>query len=229
MASAALLRSGRRLLQLPTPRATLGSVRDIGWAYSPLTRAFASAGDDYHATTVLCIRKDGEVVIMADGQVTLGSQVVKPNVNKLRRVNDSVIGGFAGATTDAITLFERLESRLEAHPGQLKRAAVELSKAWRTDKYLRRLDAVMVVADHAISLQVTGNGDVLEPHDGIIAIGSGGNFALAAARALIDVPGMDAETIARKAMNIAADCCIYTNHNFRMEKLGPEEPAAAED
>mmetsp|Transcript_42735 Transcript_42735/g.109400 ORF Transcript_42735/g.109400 Transcript_42735/m.109400 type:complete len:233 (-) Transcript_42735:16-714(-) len=226
--AAALLRTGSRLLGARGPYS-------VAWGAgarecSVGVRGFsAAAGEDYHATTVLCVRKDGEVVIMADGQVTLGSMVMKPNVNKLRRLSGDVIGGFAGATTDAITLFERLESRLEAHPGQLKRAAVELSKAWRTDKFLRRLDAVMVVADHSISLQVTGNGDVLEPHDDIIAIGSGGNFALAAARALIDVPGMDAETIAKKAMTIAADCCIYTNHNFKMEKLGPEAPKADGD
>lgn len=188
------------------------------------SRTFASSGD-YHATTVLCVRKEGEVVVMADGQVTMGSQVVKPNVNKVRRLHDTVIGGFAGTTTDAITLFELLESRLEEHPGQLKRAAVELAKAWRTDKILRRLDAVMIVADKDVSLQVTGNGDVLEPHDGIIAIGSGGNFALAAARALIDMPGMDAESIARKSMTIAADCCVYTNHNFKVETLSASTAA----
>ena len=172
-------------------------------------------------TTVLCVRKGDEVVVMADGQVTMGAEVVKPNVRKVRRIGagGNVIGGFAGATADAFTLFERLETKLEEHPGQLTRAAVELAKAWRTDKYLRRLDAVMVVADSEQSLQITGGGDVLEPHDGIIGIGSGGSYALSAARALADVPGMDAMAIAKKSMGIAADLCIYTNHNFTVETL----------
>lgn len=171
-------------------------------------------------TTVLCVRKDDQVVMMADGQVTLGSEILKPNVRKVRRIGDGVIGGFAGATADAFTLFERLEHKLEEHPGQLTRAAVELAKLWRTDKFLRRLDAVMVVADKQQSLQITGNGDVLEPHDGVIGIGSGGSYAVSAARALIDVPNMDALQIAKKAMKVAADICIYTNHNFVTETIG---------
>ncbi|MCO5563625.1 hypothetical protein L7F22_017272 [Adiantum nelumboides] len=164
-------------------------------------------------TTVLCVRKGPTVIIIADGQVTLGSEVVKPNVRKVRRIGENVIGGFAGATADSLTLFERLETQLDEH------SAVELAKQWRTDKFLRRLDAVMVVADADISLTITGNGDVLEPPDGIVAIGSGGPYATAAARALIDLPSMDAEAIALKAMKIAADCCIYTNHNFTMERI----------
>ncbi|KAK9841466.1 hypothetical protein WJX74_006356 [Apatococcus lobatus] len=189
----------------------------------------AQAGQT-RSTTVLCVRKDDSVVIMADGQVTRDSEVVKPNVRKTRRIGENVIGGFAGATADAFTLFERLEMQLEQHSGQLTRAAVELAKSWRTDKYLRRLEAVMVVADDKQSLTITGNGDVLEPHDGIIAIGSGGGYALAAARALHDIDGFDAMHIAKKAMNIAADTCIYTNHNFTTESLGPaagttEEPS----
>lgn len=172
---------------------------------------------------MLCVRKDGQVVVMADGQVTQGNQIMKPNVRKTRRIGDNVIGGFAGATADAFTLFERLEVKLEENSGQLTRSAVELAKNWRTDKYLRRLDAVMIVADAKQSLQITGNGDVLEPHDGIIAIGSGGSFALAAARALLDVPGLDAITIATRAMNIAADICIYTNTNFTVEVLDYRE------
>ena len=180
-------------------------------------RTFSSSSA--HATTVLCVRKDGEVVLMADGQVTLGSQVVKPNVTKVRRLQPGVIGGFAGATADAFTLFERLEMKLEEHPGQLTRAAVELAKAWRNDKYLRRLEATMVVADATHTFQITGGGDVIEPHDGVIGIGSGGPFATAAARALIDVPGMDAKAIALKSMRIAADTCVYTNHNFVVEAL----------
>ncbi|KAL6783715.1 HSLV1 [Auxenochlorella protothecoides x Auxenochlorella symbiontica] len=148
-----------------------------------------------------------------DGQVTMGGTVVKPNVRKTRKIGEHAVGGFAGATADAFTLFERLEGKLEEHTGQLTRAAVELAKMWRMDKYLRRLDAALVVADKNQSLQITGTGDVLEPHDGIISIGSGSPYALAAARALIDVPGMDALTIAQKAMRIAADACIYTNHN----------------
>jgi ATP-dependent HslUV protease subunit HslV len=180
-------------------------------------RSFSS--DAYHATTVLCIRKDNKVVIMADCQVTRGNEIIKPNVKKVRRLGDKVIAGFAGATADAFTLFERLEAQLDSHSGQLTRAAVELAKQWRTDKFLRRLDAVMVVADAKQSLTITGNGDVLEPHDGIIAIGSGGSYALAASKALIDVPDMDAMAIAKKAMTIAADICIYTNHNFSTESL----------
>lgn len=160
---------------------------------------------------------------MADGQVTRGSEVVKPNVKKVRALaGGAAIGGFAGATADAFTLFERLETQLEAHPGQLTRAAVELAKLWRTDKYLRRLDAVMVVADSKVSLSISGGGDVLEPHDGVLAIGSGSPYALAAARALIDTP-MSAREICEKAMRIAADACIYTNDNFTIEELKTEE------
>ncbi|KAG0627723.1 hypothetical protein M758_2G223200 [Ceratodon purpureus] len=170
-------------------------------------------------TTVLCVRKNNKVIIIGDGQVTLGNEIIKPNVRKVRRLGANVIGGFAGGTADSFTLFERLESKLEEHSGQLTRAAVELAKAWRTDKFLRRLDAVMVVADAEISLTITGNGDVLEPYDGVIGIGSGGSYASAAARALIDLPDWDAEAIAKKAMKIAADCCIYTNHNFTIEQI----------
>eukprot|EP00899_Mesostigma_viride_P001886 jgi/Mesvir1/11699/Mv00090-RA.1 len=180
-------------------------------------------------TTVLCVRKNGQVVMMADGQVTRGNEIIKPNVCKLRRIGKDVIGAFAGATADAFTLFERLEMKLEEHPGQLMRSAVELAKAWRADKFLRRLDATMVVADAQHSLTITGDGDVLEPHDGIIGIGSGGSFAVAAARALIDVPGMEAEEIVKKSMNIAADMCIYTNHNFVSMKLGEPTLVAKKD
>lgn len=156
---------------------------------------------------------------MADGQVTRGSEIVKPNVKKVRKLaGGAAIGGFAGATADAFTLFERLESQLEAHPGQLTRAAVELAKLWRSDKYLRRLDAVMVVADGTQSLSISGSGDVLEPHDGVLAIGSGSAYALAAARALMDGE-LSAAEIAAKAMRIAADACIYTNDWFTTEML----------
>mmetsp|Transcript_40155 Transcript_40155/g.99391 ORF Transcript_40155/g.99391 Transcript_40155/m.99391 type:complete len:287 (-) Transcript_40155:397-1257(-) len=189
-------------------------------------RDFSSSAS--HATTVLCVRKDGEVVIIADGQVTAGSQIVKPNVKKVRRLQSGVIGGFAGATADAFTLFERLEMKLEEHPGQLTRAAVELAKAWRSDKYLRRLEATMVVADKDHTFQITGGGDVIESHDGVTGIGSGGPYAVAAARALIDVDGMDATAIAMKAMHIAADACVYTNHNFTTETLGGSAAVPAE-
>lgn len=171
-------------------------------------------------TTVLCVRKDDQVVMVGDGQVTAGSEITKPNVRKVRRIKDGIIGGFAGTTADAFTLFERLEVKLEEHPGQLTRAAVELAKNWRTDKYLRRLEAVMIVADDKHTLQITGNGDVLEPHDGIFAIGSGGTYAGAAARALRDIDGLDAQTVAHRAMKIAADADIYTNHNFHTEVIG---------
>ncbi len=173
-----------------------------------------------YGTTILSIRKGKNVVIIGDGQVSLGHTVIKSGAKKVRRLsNESVIAGFAGATADAFTLFERLESKLDKHTGQLMRACVELAKDWRTDRYLRKLEAMMIVADESISLVITGNGDVLEPEDGIAAIGSGGNFALSAAKALIDVHGMSIEQIAKKAMEIAADICVYTNNNFIIEKI----------
>jgi ATP-dependent HslUV protease, peptidase subunit HslV len=173
----------------------------------------------WHGTTILSVRKNGKVVIAGDGQVSMGQTVMKPNAKKVRRLGDSaVIGGFAGATADAFTLFERLERKLEQHHGQLLRAAVELAKDWRTDKYLRNLEAMLIVADKDVTLVVTGNGDVLEPEAGIAAIGSGGNFALAAARALADYEA-DAETLARKAMQVAADICVYTNGNLTIEAI----------
>jgi ATP-dependent HslUV protease, peptidase subunit HslV len=175
---------------------------------------------NWHGTTILSVRKDGKVVMIGDGQVTMGNTVVKHNAKKIRRLgNGSVIAGFAGATADALTLFERLEAKLEQYPEQLARAAVELAKDWRTDRYLRRLEAMMAVADKNVSLILSGTGDVLEPEGGLIGIGSGGNYALAAARAMIDIPGLDAETIARKAMVIAAEICIYTNDKITIETL----------
>jgi ATP-dependent HslUV protease subunit HslV len=174
----------------------------------------------WHATTILSVRKGGQVVMAGDGQVSMGQTVVKANAKKVRRLgNGSIVAGFAGATADAFTLFERLESKLERHPGQLLRACIELAKDWRTDRYLRRLEAMMAVADKDVSLLLSGSGDVLEPEDGLLAIGSGGNYALSAARALIDVEGLDAEAVARKAMKIAGDICVYTNHNVIIEKL----------
>jgi ATP-dependent HslUV protease, peptidase subunit HslV len=174
-----------------------------------------------HATTIVTVRKGGKVVIAGDGQVSLGQTIMKGNAKKVRRIGKSgnVIAGFAGATADAFTLLERLEAKLEQYPEQLTRACVELAKDWRTDRYLRRLEAMMLVADKSVSLALTGTGDVLEPEHGVMAIGSGGNYALAAARALMDQPDMDAEAIARKAMGIAADICVYTNHNLVIEKL----------
>ncbi len=178
------------------------------------------AGGDWHGTTILSVRKDGRVVIAGDGQVTFGSTVMKSNARKVRRLGgDRVLAGFAGATADAFTLFERLESKLEQHPGQLTRACVELAKDWRTDRYLRRLEAIMAVADGKVSLVLTGTGDVLEPEDGLIGIGSGGSYALAAARALVGQDGLDAEEVARRAMEIAADICIYTNRDIVTESL----------
>jgi len=174
----------------------------------------------WHGTTILSVRKGDSVVIAGDGQVSLGNTVIKSNARKVRPLGDGgVIVGFAGATADAFTLFERLEAKLEQHPGQLTRACVELAKDWRTDRYLRRLEAMMAVADKQVSLVVTGTGDVLEPEDGLIGIGSGGNYALAAARALSSVDGLDAEEIARRAMKVAADICVYTNENITIEKL----------
>ena len=176
--------------------------------------------ESWHGTTILGVKKDGRTVIAGDGQVSLGNTVIKPNAKKVRRLGEEgkVIGGFAGATADAFTLFERLERKLEQHQGQLLRAAVELAKDWRTDKYLRNLEAMMIVADAETMLILTGNGDVLEPEGGIAAIGSGGNYALAAARALVDYEE-DAEKICRKAMAIAAEVCVYTNGNLTIEKL----------
>jgi ATP-dependent HslUV protease subunit HslV len=174
----------------------------------------------WHGTTILAVRKGGRVVVAGDGQVTFGNTVMKATARKVRRLSGGgVIAGFAGATADAFTLFERLEAKLEQHPGQLTRACVELAKDWRTDRYLRRLEAMMAVVDADVSLVLTGTGDVLEPEDGLIGIGSGGSFALAAARALADRDDMDAEAIARRAMAIAADICIYTNDNVTVESL----------
>ncbi|MER9934046.1 MULTISPECIES: ATP-dependent protease subunit HslV [unclassified Mesorhizobium] len=173
-----------------------------------------------HATTIVTVRKGNKVVIAGDGQVSLGQTIMKGNAKKVRRIGKggNVIAGFAGATADAFTLLERLEAKLEQYPDQLTRACVELAKDWRTDRYLRRLEAMMLVADKSVSLALTGTGDVLEPEFGVMAIGSGGNYALAAARALMD-SDKDAEEIARKAMQIASDICVYTNNNFVVETL----------
>ena len=175
----------------------------------------------WHGTTILCVRRGDQVAMAGDGQVTLGQTVIKGNARKVRRIGTGglVLAGFAGATADAFTLLERLEAKLERFPNQLERACVELAKDWRTDRYLRRLEAMMAVADAAHSYTLTGNGDVLEPDDGVIAIGSGGNFALAAARALMSVDGLSAEEIARRAMRIAGDICVYTNHSVIVESL----------
>ncbi|HEX2581920.1 MAG TPA: ATP-dependent protease subunit HslV [Dongiaceae bacterium] len=173
----------------------------------------------WHGTTILSLRKGRDILIAGDGQVSFGQTIIKSNARKVRRLgHDNVIAGFAGATADAMTLFERLEAKLDAHPGQLARACVELAKDWRTDRYLRRLEAMMAVADRNVSLVISGNGDVLEPEGGLIGIGSGGAFALAAARALIDLD-LSAEEIAQKAMAIAAEICVYTNTHVTIEKL----------
>jgi ATP-dependent HslUV protease subunit HslV len=173
----------------------------------------------WHGTTIISVRKGNQVVIAGDGQVSLGNTVIKASAQKVRRIGDgSVIAGFAGATADAFTLFERLESKLEKHPNQLTRAAVELAKEWRTDKYLRRLEALLTVADASVSLLITGQGDVLEPENNITGIGSGGNYALSAARALIETD-LTAEEIAKKSIQIAADICVFTNNNITSEKI----------
>ena len=173
----------------------------------------------WHGTTILTVRKGRTVVIGGDGQVTVGQTIIKSNAKKVRKLGKGdVIGGFAGATADAFTLFERLEAKLEQYPGQLLRAAVELAKDWRTDRYLRRLEAMMIVADSKVSLVLTGTGDVLEPEAGVAGIGSGGNYALAAARALLDGQ-LDAEAIVKKSLDIAADICVYTNRNVTIESL----------
>jgi ATP-dependent HslUV protease subunit HslV len=173
----------------------------------------------WRRTTILAVRKAGKVVVAGDGQVSMGPTIMKANARKVRRLSGGkVIAGFAGATADAFTLFERLEAKLETYPGNLTRAAVELAKDWRTDRYLRRLEAMLAVADASVSLILSGTGDVVEPEDGLIGIGSGGNFALAAARALMPFE-LEAEDIARRAMKIAADICIYTNHELTIETL----------
>lgn len=177
--------------------------------------------NSWHGTTILSVRKNGKAAIGADGQVSLGPTVIKSSAKKLRVLgNGKILAGFAGATADAFTLFERLEEKLDKHPGQLTRAAVELAKDWRTDKFLRRLEAMMIILDENVTLIITGNGDVLEPEDGVAAIGSGGNYALAAARALVDIEILSAEEIVKKAMKIAGDICVYTNNNLTMEVIG---------
>jgi len=171
-------------------------------------------------TTIVLVRKNNEVIVASDGQVSMGNTIIKSTANKVRKIEKrNVIAGFAGSTADALTLFERLEAKLEKHAGNLTRAAVELAKDWRTDKYLRRLEAMMAVADKSVSLIVSGTGDVVEPEDGLIGIGSGGVYALAAARALMGQEKLSAEEVAKKAMAIASDICIYTNSNFTIEKL----------
>jgi ATP-dependent HslUV protease subunit HslV len=177
--------------------------------------------EQYHGTTILGVSKGGRTIIAGDGQVSLGNTVIKPNAKKVRRLgaDAKVIGGFAGATADAFTLFERLEKKLEQHNGQLMRSAVELAKDWRTDKYLRNLEAMMIVADAEVMLILTGNGDVLEPEGGIAAIGSGGNYALAAAKALVDYEA-DPEALARRAMQIASEVCVFTNDRLTVETVG---------
>ena len=176
--------------------------------------------NSWHGTTIALVRKDGDVVIAGDGQVSIGNTVMKSTAKKVRKIEKrNIIAGFAGSTADAFTLFERLESKLEKHGGQLTRAAVELAKDWRSDKYLRRLEALMLVADTDKSFVITGQGDVLEPEYGVVAIGSGGNYALAAARAMIDDKTKTAEEIAKRSIEIASDICVFTNNNITIEKL----------
>ncbi|MEM1086891.1 MAG: ATP-dependent protease subunit HslV [Pseudomonadota bacterium] len=173
----------------------------------------------WHGTTILAVRTDTQIAMLSDGQVSMGQTVMKGNARKVRRIgNGEIIAGFAGATADAFTLFERLEQKLERFPNQLQRAAVELAKEWRTEKYLQKLEALLIVADKETTLVITGAGDVLEPEYPVVAVGSGGNYALSAARALIDYE-TDAETLGRKAMQIAADICVYTNAHFTVEVM----------
>ncbi|WP_425407078.1 ATP-dependent protease subunit HslV [Hwanghaeella sp.] len=186
-----------------------------------MTKAPHTNAAEMHGTTILSVRKGNRVVVAGDGQVSLGQTVFKSNARKVRTLAEGkILVGFAGATADAFTLLERLEAKLDQYPDQLTRACVELAKDWRTDRYLRRLEAMMAVVDKDVSLILSGTGDVIEPEDGIIGIGSGGSFALSAARALIDRDDMDAEAVARRAMKIAADICIYTNENVTLESIG---------
>lgn len=185
-----------------------------------MTQSTAHRDAPWHGTTILSARNADKVVVIGDGQVSMGQTVMKPNARKVRRLHDgSVIGGFAGATADAFTLFERFEGKIEAYRGNLRRAAVELAKDWRTDKVLRRLEALMIVADNERAFILSGNGDVIEPENGISAIGSGGPYALAAARALMDHTSLDARAIVDEAMKIAGDICIYTNKEITIEEL----------
>ena len=175
---------------------------------------------ELHGTTIVSVRRNGQVVVGGDGQVTLGNTIMKANARKVRRLyNNKILAGFAGATADAFTLFEKFEGKLETHQGNLVRSAVELAKDWRTDKMLRRLEAMLIVADTKASLIISGNGDVIEPEDGLIAIGSGGPYAKSAALALLKNTDMDARNITEKALQIAADICIYTNHHFTIEVI----------
>ncbi len=204
-----------------TPRilSRLGSVRRIPPSlHASGTRGLAG-GVEWHGTTILCVRKNGKTVMGGDGQVSMGSSVMKGNAKKVRKLGDNILVGFAGSTADALTLVERLEKKLDEHPGQLMRACVELAKAWRTEKYLRRLEAVLLVADKDNIFELTGNGDVLEPEKGVMGVGSGGQFAYSAALALIDQDGVEAEEIVRRSMKIAGDICVYTNHSLRIEQL----------
>ena len=176
--------------------------------------------DQYRGTTILSVRRGNQVVVGGDGQVSQGNTVMKGNARKVRRLyGDQVLAGFAGGTADAFTLFERFEEQLEKHSGKLTRAAVELAKLWRTERALRRLEALLVVADRETSLIITGNGDVIEPEDSLMAIGSGGTFAQSAARALLDNTDLDARSIVEKSLNISASICVYTNHNLTIETL----------
>eukprot|EP01133_Synstelium_polycarpum_P012871 gene12871-15117_t len=191
---------------------------------------YASHGDPMRkkATTILSVRRGGKVVIIGDGQVTQGHSIVKPNAKKIRKLHEGkIVAGFAGSVADAFTLFDLLEKKLGEHRGLLLKSCVELAQQWRTDKFYRKLEASLIVADKDITLNIDGNGDVLEPNDGVIAIGSGGEFALSAARALLTVPELDAEDIARRSMKIAADICIYTNHNFILETINMDPPAGS--
>jgi ATP-dependent HslUV protease subunit HslV len=180
----------------------------------------SNRNESWHGTTILAVRRAGKVVIAGDGQVSLGATIIKSNARKVRRLGGgNVIGGFAGATADAFTLFERLEAKLEKHPDQLMRACVELAKDWRTDRYLRRIEAMMAVADRQVSLVLTGTGDVLEPEDGLIGIGSGGSYALSAARALVGATELSAREIAERSLKVAGQICVYTNGNLTIEEL----------
>jgi len=191
---------------------------------SNMNRSFGSHAD-WHGTTIVCVRKNGQVTMMGDGQVSMGSMMVKPNAKKIRRISSKnenakdTIVGFAGSTADAFTLLERLEGKLDEYPGQLARSCVELAKGWRTDKYLRRLEASLLVADDTVSLELTGNGDVLESHDGVLGIGSGSAYAIAAARALKDIDDLSSEDVAKRSMEIASDMCVYTNKSFMIETM----------
>merc|ERR1712238_99809 len=246
LAGARNLLNSNKTAVYSSPTAITSYPTFVGRSYHSSNRRNDRSGNTYHGTTILCVRKNGKVCMMGDGMVSMGNMIVKPNAVKIQRLfpkgglnksttddeengQKATIVGFAGSTADAFTLLERLEGKLDEYPGQLARSCVELAKGWRTDKYLRRLEASLLVADKKAMFNITGNGDVLESHDGVLGVGSGSSLAIAAARAQMDNEDLSAEDVAKKAMQIASEMCIYTNDNFLVEALDVEEEKSKDD